>query len=330
MSEMTTETGKSRAHDKTPGKKMPKILKRAALGTVAFLATLEGAGATATELTDNVPFLNNPAYTAQSGPLQKLGYDLSHPLDWYDNLFHQEIVVPPTFDNKAKNAIIKVGVNTEFVDTEDLTKIKENIIKPLHEQENGLPTLPTFMLLNPILSEEGDIISISKLTMPEGIDTSTGKVIEPQYIGAYKLNVANKDREIMPGIIDPKATSIEVFRKSPIVLDGKEYFGGVTILITREDGSKYAVGFRAPEDVRSLVPLPILDGAPFFKDTKDLLSKKGLPITGTTHIMKTGIDDSRINFGVSRISSGSSVTGIFFSDIQLFESPNGKVLSLPR
>ncbi len=89
-----------------PEKEKKGIGKKVRAGLVALgsLLALESAGATATELTDREPFLNNPAYTTQiGGPLQKAGYDMIHPLDWVNNISSREANVPSSFDNNLKD-----------------------------------------------------------------------------------------------------------------------------------------------------------------------------------------------------------------------------------
>lgn len=214
---------------------------------------------------------------------------------------------------------------------DELSKLPSNITPPKDKvNKDGLPNLPTFTLLTPFILKDGDQVSMTKQHIGPGIEVTdngkyTGRVLEPRYIGGVRYIVANKGTEIIPGIVDSEIASMEVFKNKPFITD-KEYFGGVTVKVTRRDGTQYSVGYMSPDDVRSLVPLPILDNAPTYEDTKDLMSKKGLLITETTHIMKTGIDDAKIRLGASRIFSTMSVSNSTFSTIQLFESPSGKAL----
>lgn len=177
-----------------------------------------------------------------------------------------------------------------------------------------------------VLSRDGEQIGISKKYLGPISDTNTGKVVEPVHSAGIRTIVPTKDTEIIPGIIDPKAVSMEIFKYLPWIIYGEEYFNGVRILVTRNDGTQYSMGIQAPVDVMNLIPLPILDNAPIYDRYLELIPEKGILITGTTPIMKTNMDNATVDFVASRISP--SIHEAFFSEIQLFQSSNGKILLL--
>ncbi len=299
---------------KTKKKKPLGVVGRTVLATVLGFTAVEGIGAVVKELNNDKP-----------AAVENIPSDLAWPGDVLNKILGHD--VPSVFDRNADEATIKAGVNAEPVTDADLAKIKTNITPPPNPlEEHGLPALPEFNLLLPFILQDGDRIDMSKGYSGPGVDVDTGKVVEPRHAGFIKFTVAREGTEVTSGIYDPEATSIEVFRKKPFVVNGTEYFGGVTIKVTRKDGTQYGGGYFSPKDVRGLTPLPILNNAPTFEDTKDLMSKKGIIVAYDTPIMKTGIANAPIQFGASRISSTNSVNEIFFGNFQPFLSPDDRVL----
>jgi hypothetical protein len=113
----------NQAIEKSPKKKMPKVVRNIILGTLATAAALESAGAVATELTNS----KNPKYTEQPGIVQEAGYDLSHPLGFIENLNLQNnpiepnVIVPSTYTeivDQAAQAALDQITNKEYSATD--------------------------------------------------------------------------------------------------------------------------------------------------------------------------------------------------------------------
>lgn len=227
--------------------------------------------------------------------------------------------IPSSYDT------IKVGVGTQYATSEDLANLKDAITMPANPTDQyGLPSLPQLAFLMPFLLKDGEKIGMLTATMGGAIDQSTGKTADPAYTYALKFVVEHKNTSIIPGIIDPKAKSIEVFKDKPVAINGKEYFNGATILVTRNDGSEYVADIRS-DDMEGLIPLPILNQAPIYEP-----NEKGITISGTTPIMETRSTNVPVDYYAARISSSFSTQDSRFSAIQLFESPNNRILCLPE
>jgi hypothetical protein len=248
---------------------------------------------------------------------------LGHPFGWGAENVELVSTIHDLNENKQT---IQAGMNARPATSEDLAKIQDNIIPSTVTEENGLQALPQFILLNPFELQDGDTMSVSLSKSKGGFDSVTGKMVEPPRVFNLEFTCSAKERKIIPGIIDPKASSFEAFKNKPFVINKEEYFGGVTIKVTRTDGSMYYVSYSSPNDVKSLNPLPILDGAPTITD-KNWLLQEGVPITGVTPIMETGIDNAVISFSASEILPTETVISYSgFSEIQLFKSSDGIVL----
>ncbi len=235
--------------------------------------------------------------------------------------------IPDVFETNGESAVMKVGVNAEPAKETDLAKIKDNIIPPTVEKENGVQALPQFVFLTPFKLHAEDTVSVQLSKSKGGFDSTTGKLVDASRVFYLEFIVSAQGREVIPGIIDPKAKSFEAFKNAPFTIEGKEYFGGSTVKVTREDGSMYYVSLSSFKDARSLVPLPILDKAPTITDA-NWISQKGVEISsGTTSIMKTGIPNSIINVSIyEKQTTSSKFSG--FSGIQLLKSDNGNTVFL--
>ena len=292
--------------------KKPGLGGRIALAGLALLGTTEAVGAIHHEMNNGLP-----------ASVSTVAEDVALPYHLIESKFEKPPTIPATFDSKADKTVIGVGVNMEPATSEDLAKITDNIAP---SEDPAISRLPQISFLCPFLLKDGDWIKMTRTYR-----TSWGSSISgDRFSLGIDYVVPNKGTEIIPGIIDPKAVSIEVFKLPSDILNGKAYFGGVIIIVTRQDGFRYTENFKSDEDVRGLVPLPILDNAPTCGDTmKDVLSKKGLLITGKTPIMKTGISDAAISSGGLRVSPNWSDEDSCYSASNLFVSSNGKVLYLP-
>lgn len=233
--------------------------------------------------------------------------------------------IPTTFDNTADDQLVEAGINMEPATAIDLALLPDSITTASNPiDSNGFLALPKLTVLIPFLLNDGDRISISKTytTWTAGV---AGKEIGIT-AAAVKLIVPLENTEIIPGIIDPKAVLIELFK---LPIHGNETFAGAIINVTRNDGIKYEVGFSArdfDQPLNTLIPLPILDNAPTWNNNQNI---KGLPISGTTPIMKTGITNALIEYGGSRINPSYDFTDTGFSSIQFSANSNGKALYLP-
>ncbi len=223
---------------------------------------------------------------------------------------------------------MEVGVNSKPLDDEEIGRIKDDIsIVPEK-------TLPTLTFLMPFLLVEGDQVKISKTEMIVDTTDDSGNKLKPSYsyVGCLKYSGLKAGREIIPGLIDPKAKSFELFKFPSVNRDGQEFFGGVLIRIERTDGIKYQISFIAPDDRRSLASLDIANNAPLADPDKNkFLSQKGVEITGTTSIMRTNIDGAIINEYMSIISMPNVSSSMpFFSEVQFFQSLDKKALYIPK
>jgi len=156
----------------------------------------------------------------------------------------------------------------------------------------------------------------------------TGKMVEAPYVGVVKFTVSDQGTEMIPGVIDPKAASIEVLKYDPKIMNGQKFFFGSTIRVTRTDGTRYQMAYVTPDDVRSLVPLTSIDNAPVMdSDEKIRTFQKGLSVSADTHIMKTNIPNAMIDLLIAEIPTETQPNHVdFFSGIRFMESSDGKML----
>lgn len=291
-------------------------LRNTVLATTIALTGVEGAGAMVQENINHEPVSGHTLVQDAMWPATLIG-----------NLLGEK--VPSVYDSNADKQTIKAGVNTQPITDADLAKIETNITPPPNPlEEHGLPALPEFNLLTPFLLKEKDQIDIFKGYSGPGVDVATGKVVEPLHAGFLRFTVAREGTEVMSGIVDPELKLIEAFKNKPFVVNGREYFGGETLKITRTDGTQYYVSFSSPNDVRALTPLPVLNDAPTILD-KDWVKQKGVQITATTLTMATGIPNAPINVYIYRISPTMSINDSAFAAIKMFTSSNNKALYIP-
>lgn len=229
-------------------KKTSKVAQNVARAAITGIIALEGAAATATELTDKDSFLNNPSHTIQ----QQTGYDLLHSLDWINNLRVEK--VPPSldsnasFDSNARRGTIEEGINTISVSQDKLLQLyKEQSVR---SNENPTVVYPV------AFTTDGQKTDYEYLDPIKQTDSSTGQVFYLEKPGSINVGITKNEALIVP------SDNAEIFQFKPIILNGKKYFVGVFIK-WEQNGQTYGLRIGASTDVRTLNPLENIKSAPF-------------------------------------------------------------------
>jgi hypothetical protein len=303
-----------------------KILQTVVTCIFIGIVVLWIAGAIATESTDGPSFLNNPAYTDENGPLNKLGYDLSHPLDFIKNLQNNpvepDIIVPSTYTEiidqtaldhatgddgqpifpstiTAAETVFQATSNGIIFSISDLSSLLVSAVKPFDESTFTSDVSLLFPIKNP-----GD----QKITVDETahccgglIDNMTeyGLIIDWEKI----LTIPDQGSEIIMPV------NAEVYRIIPSKPpNGSETYSIDTALIcfTGPDGTNYELliceevnngsklAFSSDSILPTLADEPEIgdDYTPFSSTTE--LEGKILP--AGTPILKTINNNTEIGF----------------------------------
>jgi hypothetical protein len=300
-----------------------RILRTIIISVVISIVMLWVAGAVATETTDGKSFLNNPTYTPQSGIVQKMGYDLSHPLGFLSNLEndHKKVTVPSTFTEiisqtaqaALDHATGKDGSTIDYASTDQpvitvsetmfqatangttisdsqLSFLLENAIKPFNES-----TLTADVsLLFPIKNPGDQIITIDKIANTEkggNIDGVIGPSVSIDW--ETRLTIPDKGSEIIVPInatVCRTTSKTAVSKFSPI--------DTVSICFEGADGTNYELsiyeedynGDYLPFPSGSILPVlavaPVLDGDtynPFDSNIQKKVLPEGTPILKTVN-----------------------------------------------
>ena len=135
--------------------------------------------------------------------------------------------------------------------------------------------------------------------------------------------------------------TIEVFKNPVYVVNNVSYFDGITIRVTRNDGSKYEVALNEPEDVRRLKPLPILDDAPQLVwedvqvgdnyETKVInIDQPGKIINADTPLSGTTTKNAVIEYGLSNHGVTTSSKIMVFDIFTFLTISNNQLEYLPQ
>ena len=292
-----------------PKQQKPKRNNRQTIiiNVVIGIVVLWVAGAVATELTDGKSFLNNPAYTPQSGIVQKAGYDLSHPLGFISNMEHgnKKVIVPSTYieiidttainnatakgdipfdqlptvtEVTASSNIFNATINGATVSDGELSNLLDNAIKPVDVQNQTIDVSLLFPVINPgnqnITVE--NIASCTKGVGPDGPNISINW-------GKY-ITIPDKYTEI--GV---PMTNAEVFRVAPLQENGKSYFNGVIVRFAGPDNAIYELYIFDTKGYATLSALPSLENAPEVGEDNDYVPYNAASIQGEKLAVKTPI-----------------------------------------
>jgi hypothetical protein len=266
-------------------KGMSKGLRNTILGVTGTIILAEGAGAVATELTDNKPFLNNPAHTTQEGPLQKAKYDILHPLEWIKNI-QKNSEISPNYDNKADSQLVQFGKNTITVSPEELSALMKNSIKPVVKGE-----YPDVSVLFPVKSTDNQSIKVSTF-YAKSMNWMTGE--DELVANGKEFTVPIKGTEFVISV-----ENAEVFQIYP----RNGYFSGAVIRFTGPDGTPYEMEIRAGGDrnPNQIAPVDIIKQTPFIGNENGTYAPglsiafagiKGMKIPVNTPLIKTNVRDA--------------------------------------
>lgn len=237
---------------------------------------------------------------------------------------HRTIDVPPSFDNKADEQIIKVGANTVTVSQDQLPNLMKDSIKPVVKGE-----YPDISLLLPVKLNSNQSVTESTYYLDVYNWMTGGNKTEHMALGKEFI-IPNKGTEIIVPIEDA-----EIFQLTPRKLnsDLQPFFSGILIRFKGPDKTPYELLITAQ---KSLMPMEILNQAPLigengfyvagFNQNPEL---KGLPLPAGTSIIKTSQDNAHVYFALgtsaSKISNLNvdSASGIGFNFDLLTIKDNG-------
>lgn len=329
---------KDQTTEKAPRRNIKKIVQKAALYTAGFIIAADAAGAVATELTDGKSFLNDPSYTNQSGIVQKVGYDLSHPLGFIKNLEkdNQKVIVtvPSTYiettDPAAQAALnhatgkdgssidysssvdpiittsetlFQATSNGTTVSDSQLSSFLESAVKPFDEST----LTANVSLLFPIKNPGNQIITIDKIANTfKGWNMNGVSGPEVAINWETELTIPDKGSEIIVPI------DAEVYKMtSP---EGSSAISTILIYFSGPDGTNYELsiyegGYDGTDDnvtnpsFSSDSILPILTSAPEIDyDTYVPFSSaagiKGEALPAGTPILITFNNNTKIGFSL--------------------------------
>jgi len=306
-----------------------KILQAAIASIIIVGVALWVTGAIATELTDNKSFLYDPSYTRPTARVEKVEYDLLHPLDWIKNLNPD---VPLTFDNNADITIVKAGVNAVPITESDMNSV-DNVISPSNRQGYfGID------LVFPALLQTGDQVKVERkplvfnsVQFPEAVTLNS----------RYDLTIERAGTQLTSGIIDKDAKTIEIFKDPYVIKAGVPYFHGITIRVTRNDGTIYEIGYSSPEDIRELKALPILDDAPILEWEEVQVEnytiariknadQPGKLVDATTPLLETTAKNTIVQYIISGNNFTTRQETLIFDNSIFLTDANGKLEYLPQ
>jgi hypothetical protein len=310
----------------TPVKPKRKILQTIIINVVIGIVILWIAGAVATELTDGKSFLDDPSYTTVGAPYQKLWYDLLHPLNWL-----KKPVIPLVFNNGLESQYIKAGVNAAPATKEDMNSAGSIISSPTQQGYFRAE------LIFPALLQTGDQVKIAWKPFTIYKNTPEAATLKSR----YDFTIERKGTLVTSGILDKDVKTIEVFKNPLYVVDNVPYFYGITIRVTRNDGSKYEVFCYEPEDVRRLKPLSILDDAPQLEEetvqvgnhteTKVInIDQPGKTINADTPLMETVAKNTVIEYGIGDQGYTTKSRVLVFDKVNFLTSKNNQLEYLPQ
>jgi len=238
---------KPKSVDKTQGRRMPKILRNTTLVVGALVGTWIGS-ATATELTDQKPFLNNPAYTDSLGFIPKAMYDILHPLGWIENLKRKETSLTA---DKVDEKTIREGVNAFPITTpEKLTELLDKAIIP---DGNG-----SIRILLPAELGVGESVKqSSQIIIVNSFNAETGEPMPPEEVFMGRQFILEKNNTRIPLLVK----DAEIFQLPPTVIEGKSYFRGLILKLNIPNRLDFII-IEPTDDIRNLILEDSLKNAP--------------------------------------------------------------------
>jgi hypothetical protein len=249
---------------------------------------------------------------------------------------HQSKEISSIFDNNLDIQYIKAGVNAVPATESDLNSV-DNVISPSNKQ--GYFDID---LVFPALLQAGDHVKVEKesFTLFPGFPEKTTTITS-----RYLLTIERAGTQLTSGVIDKDAKTIEVFKLPYVLKASALYFHGITIRVTRNDGTTYGIGYSSPEDIRNLKALPILDDAPIleweevqigdfkvarYKNQDQLLGKF---VDITTPLLETTVKNTVVEYvtGVDDITPSPNQRKVtIFDNASFLTDANGKLEYFPQ
>jgi len=321
MENQGKETPKKTDTPNTEKQRMENIRKRIATGVIVTVLVFEVGGAIYTQLNNKVPI---SAHTLQIDTLHPWGIGL----DKYGNIPEN---IPSTFDNNAETNIVGAGINAAPATKEDMNSVGNIVSSPA--QQGYFQT----ELIFPGLLKAGDQVKIA--WKPFTIYKNTPETATLK--SWYDITFGRPGTQITSGILDKDAMTIEVFKNPVYVVDNVPYFYGITIRVTRNDGSKYEVFCYEPEDVRRLKPLSILDDAPQLEEetvqvgnhteTRIInINQPGKVINAGTPLMETVAKNTVIEYGTGDQGYTTKSKILVFDNVNFLTNSNNQLEYLPQ
>jgi len=245
---------------------------------------------------------------------------------------HRSVEISSTFNNELETQSIKAGVNAVPATEADMNSIS-NVISPSDKQGYFRTTVSFPGLLQP-----GDQVKVER--KPQVFNSV--QFPEPVTLNSrYNLTFERAGTQLASGIIDKDAKTIEVFKDPYVIKAGVPYFHGITIRVTRSDGTIYEIGYSSPEDIRDLKALPILDDAPVLewetvKEGDFTVSRiknadqPGKLVNSTTPLLETTAKNTIVEYIISGGKFTTSQETLKFDYSSFLTDANGKLEYLPQ
>jgi len=238
--------------------------------------------------------------------------------------------ISPKFDNNTNTQVIKAGVNAVPANEEDINSAGNIISSPT--QQGYFQT----ELIFPALLQTGDRVNIAWKPVVIYANTPETATLKSW----YAITIERNGTQLVSGILDKDAQTIEVFKNPVYVVGNVSYFNGITIRVIRNDGSKYEVSLQEPEVLRKLKPLPILDDAPQLEEetiqvenhTEDRIvniDQLGKIINADTPLVETVGNNTVLDYGIGDQGYTTHSKVLVFDQVNLLND-NGKMEYIPQ
>jgi hypothetical protein len=239
--------------------------------------------------------------------------------------------ISPTFSNDLTSQWVQAGVNAVPAIEKDVDSAGSIV---------SSPTQPGYFqteFILPAQLQAGDQVKID--WKPATIYKNTPEAATIKSV--LDITFARKGTQITSGILDKDVKIIEVLKNPLYIVNDVPYFFGVTIRVTRNDGTKYEVYFCEPEDVRRLKPLPILDDAPQLEEETvrvgnhnviriKNIDQPGKIIDANTPLVETVSNNAVIEWGPGDQSYTTASKILVFDKVNFLTSSTNQLEYLPQ
>ncbi len=287
-------------------KKKHHIVRNVVLGTTGVVTAVSGGLAVQHHIEYGEP-LNPQAIERDVASVPGGWWNLEQSLQ--NNISNKLGIrtVPSSFDNNISDIKVQAGVNATPISPEQSLTFFNTEIKPVSDpNEIARVDLPF-----PVKLTQGDKIVISKEVVSQAYNPFTQKPETMEF--GREITIVRSGTEIALNVREA-----EIFQIAPAIVDGKEYFGGLVMRFTGQDGFQYELTAQDRVDLRQLGPSDVVKDAPSLGENgsyiygyknQEKTDKKGVIVKGGTTILRTATANAKITYELRRIDpvSGTSV-----------------------